>query len=70
MIETTTVKTLGAPDGPEVIFRREGFFYFIQFYAPETCGKTLEQQAADHAEINPGTLAVETVFGDVLWRPQ
>lgn len=65
-----TVKMLGEPDGPEVIFLRADVFYFIQMYAPETCGKTLEQQAANHAERNPGTLAVETISGDILWRQQ
>lgn len=51
-----------------VFFRAEGF-YPIALLDPAECGKTLGQQAADHAELNPGTLRVEDINGAILWRP-
>ncbi len=53
-----------------VIFRRDGFSYPVEFLDPTRCGKSLEAQAAEHAELNPGTLTVEDMAGNVLWRPQ
>lgn len=53
-----------------VVFFREGGFYPITMLPPDQCGLTLEQQAAHHAELNPGTLRVEDTKGNVLWRPQ
>ncbi len=53
-----------------VIFRRDGFFYPVEFLDPARCGKSLEAQAEEHAALNPGTLAVERMDGTVLWRPQ
>ena len=32
------------------------------------CGKTAQAQAADHAELNPGTTKVRTLGGVVLWE--
>lgn len=52
------------------IFFREGIFYPLELLDPRKCGKTLEQQAADNAACNPGTLRVEDINGKVLWRPQ
>lgn len=52
-----------------LFFRNEGF-YPIDFLPPKKCGKSLEQQAEDHAKINPGTTRIETLSGKVLWRLQ
>jgi hypothetical protein len=30
----------------------------------------MEEQAADHAELNPGTIRIEDIFGRDMWRPQ
>lgn len=38
-------------------------FYVIE--APATA-----DEAAKHAELNPGTLRVEDINGNILWRPQ
>lgn len=46
-----------------IFFRAEGF-YPIQ----GVIGVPLAKQAKDMAEINPGTLRVEDVCGNVLWR--
>lgn len=50
-----------------VFFRAEGF-YPVEFQNPQSCGKTMEQQAADHGKLNPGTLRIEDIKGNVLWR--
>jgi hypothetical protein len=49
------------------IFFRDGLFYPIDLLSPEECGKSLATQAAEHAELNPGTTKVESVDGAVLW---
>lgn len=49
-----------------LIFFRDGFFYSVH----PVKGIPLEQQAADHAELNPGTLRIEDYQGNVLWRLQ
>lgn len=59
----------GAFDHLAIFIREEGF-YPIQFMDPAVCGKTMAQQAADHAELNPGTMRVEDVEGNILWRVQ
>jgi len=46
-----------------IFFRDEGF-YPIQFHGI----KPAKQEAADHAELNPGTRRIETTDGEVLWR--
>ncbi len=48
-----------------VFFRKEGF-YFINAIA----GLDLKTQAKDNAELNPGTIRVEDVAGNVLWRAE
>lgn len=53
-----------------VIFFRDDMFYPIELMEPADCGKSLEQQAADNAELNPGTTRVEDVEGNILWRVQ
>lgn len=69
MTDTVYEPYLGAFEHMAIFVRAEGF-YPIQFMAPATCGKTMEQQAADHAELNPGTLRIEDVNGNVIWRVQ
>lgn len=44
------------------IFFREGCFYILEL--PD------DDDLAAHAESNPGTLRIEDVAGNVLWRPQ
>lgn len=51
-----------------VLFFREGHFYPVELMSPKKCGKTMKEQAKEHAELNSGTLKVETVGGKVLWR--
>lgn len=51
---------------PVLIFIRAEGFYPIEAL-PD---RDLAQQAVDHAELNPGTLRVEDVDGNVLWRVQ
>ena len=53
-----------------VIFIRADVFYSIELMEPSDCGKSLEQQAAENAEMNPGTQRVEDVHCNVLWRLQ
>lgn len=53
-----------------VVFIRDTHFYPVELMEPTECGKTLEQQAADHAELNPGTVRVEDMLGNILWRRQ
>lgn len=55
---------------PTAIFFRGDHFYPVEFLAPAECGRSMEQQAADHAELNPGTTRVEDIDGNVLWRIQ
>lgn len=45
-----------------VIFFREEGWYPMEL--PEA------SDWAEHAALNPGTLRIETLDGDVLWRPQ
>jgi hypothetical protein len=45
-----------------VIFFREGFFYPVMGRPDEDWSK--------HAELNPGTLRIESMDGEILWRPQ
>ena len=56
--------------GRTVVFFRKDTFYPILLLSPRECGKSLEEQAEEHAEINPGTERVETLQGKVLWRKQ
>lgn len=51
-----------------VVFFREYHFYPVEFLDVRACGKSFEEQAADHAELNPGTLRIEATDGTVLWR--
>jgi hypothetical protein len=60
-----TAHALGGRD-EIMIFVRATHFYPIQ----GVLGVDLKKQAADHAELNPGTVRVEDLEGNVLWRPQ
>lgn len=51
------------PKGIVAIFFREGGFYPIQFWG----AKPAAVEAAEHAEMNPGTLRIEDTQGNVLW---
>lgn len=45
-----------------IFFRSEGF------YSVEAVdGVPLCQQATDHAALNPGTLKIEDIEGNILW---
>ena len=56
-------KTSHDCDTVMIFFRAEGF-YPVQG-VPNI---DLHQQARNHAELNPGTLRIENVRGNVLWR--
>lgn len=49
--------------GPMVIFFREDCFYPVQMHGVIP----LAQEVADHARLNPGTLRIEDMAGNVLW---
>ena len=54
-----------------VIFFRKDGFYPVELLDPKKHGKTLESQAFDHAELNPGTLKIECVETKrTLWQLQ
>lgn len=58
-------EALEAQNGTEtrlVIFFREGMFYPLELPVTDDLAK--------HAECNPGTLRIEDIRGNVLWRPQ
>lgn len=69
-IEDATNDTGNAAGAPVVLFVRAEGFYPIELLDPARCGRTLAEQAADHAVLNPGTLRVEDITGNILWRPQ
>jgi hypothetical protein len=48
-----------------VLFFREGGFYPIELSGV----KDAKQEVADHVALNPGTLRVEDLQGNVLWEP-
>lgn len=49
--------------GETVIFFREGMFYPITLSGT----KPAADECADHAALNPGTLRIEDMVGNVLW---
>ena len=51
------------PHGETVVFFREGFFYPVQLMGD----KSSAEEAAEHAALNPGTLRIEDMVGNVLW---
>lgn len=60
-----TTAALGGADETLIFFRADGW-YPIQ----GLIGKPLSEQAEDNAVLNPGTLRVEDIDGNVLWRLQ
>lgn len=58
-------RVLGGPDELMIFIRAEGF-YPVQ----GVLGVPLAEQARQHAELNPGTLRVEDLQANVLWRQQ
>lgn len=46
-----------------VIFFREGMFYPVRLSGT----KPVADEVADHAALNPGTLRVEDMDGNILW---
>lgn len=52
------------PTRPTVFFRKDTF-YVINTYVDEGF-----EQLAEHAALNPGTIRIEDIHGNVLWRPQ
>lgn len=59
-----TERRTDLPTRPTVFFR-EGTFYVVDTYEDEGF-----EQLAEHAALNPGTLRIEDLQGNVLWRPQ
>lgn len=51
---------------PVTFLRKEGF-YPVELMEPKDCGKSLAEQAAEHAALNPGTICVRDAAGQVLW---
>lgn len=45
-----------------VIFRRVGSWYPLEL--------PIDEDLAKHAELNPGTVAIEDIEGNTLWRLQ
>lgn len=65
MTDRSQTHQLGGP-AELMIFFRKGHFYPIQ----GVLGIPLTQQARDQAGLNPGTIRVEDVDGNALWRMQ
>lgn len=63
-MENATSRRTDLPTRPTVFFRQEGF-YVVNTYEDEGF-----EQLAEHARLNPGTLRIEDLNGNVLWRPQ
>jgi hypothetical protein len=59
-----SVRRTDPPTRPTVFFR-EGGFYVVNTYEDEGF-----EQLAEHAALNPGTIRIEDMHGNVLWRPQ
>jgi hypothetical protein len=55
--------TANVATGEVVLFFREGMFYPVQLSGL----KPSAVEAADHAALNPGTLRIEDLSGNVLW---
>lgn len=53
---------MGGP-AETMIFFRQGHFYLVQ----GVIGVPMKKQAKDNAELNPGTVRVEDIDGNVLW---
>lgn len=51
------------PTRPTIFFRKDGF-YVVNTYDDEGYA-----ELAEHARLNPGTIRIEDVKGNVLWSP-
>ncbi len=51
------------PTRPTVFFR-DGGFYLVNTYEDEGFA-----ELAEHARLNPGTIRIEDIKGNVLWSP-
>lgn len=49
--------------GEVVLFIRADCFYPVQLFGE----KPTAVEAAEHAELNPGTLRIEDMHGNVIW---
>lgn len=54
---------IGGRDETMIFFRGDGWYPITG-----VLGIPLAQQAAEHAELNPGTVRIEDIDGNVLWR--
>jgi len=54
------------PIGEVVLFFREGGFYPVQLSGT----KTTADEVPDHVALNPGTMRVENLAGEVIWPPK
>ncbi len=53
--------------GMTAFFYRKDGFYPVELLDPMEWGTSLEAHAAEHAELNPGTVKLEDMYGDPLW---
>lgn len=58
-----TQRRTDMPTRPTV-FRRADCFYVVNTYEDDDFAKL-----AEHAALNPGTVSIEDLAGNVLWRP-
>ncbi len=54
------------PTGEIVLFFRDDHFYPVQLSGT----KSTADEVPDHVALNPGTLRVEALSGEVLWPPR
>lgn len=57
---------MGEITGETVLFFRDGFFYPVRLHGV----KSTADEVPDHVALNPGTIRVERLNGEVLWPPQ
>lgn len=62
----TTADEDDSPLGEPMVFVRAEGFYAVH----SVRGLDLREQAGTHAALNPGTLRVEDIHGNALWRLQ
>lgn len=54
------IKRTGLPDKPFLFFRADGFYY-VTLYGDD-------EDIRANAELNPGTLRIEDLDGNVVWK--
>ena len=54
------------PSVEVVLFFREGGFYPVQLSGL----KETADEVPDHVALNPGTIRVESIAGEVIWPPK